>query len=63
MMHHGGRLSRRMWICIALVAVAAMALIAGLSGGWIVLPLLGCAAMMGVMVWMMGGRGHGGGGS
>ena len=56
-------MSTHMAICIALVGVGAALLLAGVTGGWVVLPLVGCMLMMGVMMWMMmGGMGHGDGG-
>lgn len=50
-----------MWICVGLIGVAVVALAVGLSGSWIILPLIGCVAMMGMMMWMMmRGMGHSG---
>jgi len=50
-----------MWLCAAVVAVALVLVLATGSGAWALLPLLGCAVMMGAMMWMMmggmGGRG------
>ena len=47
------------WMCVAVVLVLATG-----SGAWFVLPALGCALMMGAMMWMMmGGMGGRGGGS
>jgi hypothetical protein len=46
-------------VCVGLIAVAL--LIVALGGGSAVLiPAIGCAAMMGVMVWMMMRGGSGG---
>ena len=51
------------WMCAAAVAVALVLVLATGSGAWFVLPALGCALMMGAMMWMMisgmGGRGGG----
>jgi len=48
-----------MWLCAAVVALVLV--LATGSGAWALLPLLGCAVMMGAMMWMMmggmGGRG------
>jgi hypothetical protein len=47
-----------------MVAVALVLVFATGSGAWFLLPALGCALMMGAMVWMMvGGMGGRGGGS
>ena len=52
------------WMCVAVVAVALVLVFATGSGAWFVLPFLGCALMMGAMMWMMmGGMGGRGGGS
>ena len=51
-----------MLLCLAFV-VAGIVLVAAGAGSLAVLPVLGCAAMMGAMVWMMmrsGGSGGGG---
>ena len=46
------------WMCVAVVAVALVLVLASGSGTWFLLPALGCALMMGAMMWMMlGGRG------
>ena len=46
------------WMCVAVVAVALVLVLVSGSGTWFVLPALGCALMMGAMMWMMmGGRG------
>jgi hypothetical protein len=44
-----------MAFCGVLV-IAGIALVAAGAGAFAFLPALGCAAMMGVMVWMMVGR-------
>lgn len=50
-----------MLVCAVLVA-AGIVLVATGASALAVLPALGCAAMMGMMVWMMfRGGGHGGG--
>ena len=49
-----------LWICAVLVGVGIVLVVAGASS-LAFLPALGCAAMMGMMVWMMvRGVGHGG---
>jgi hypothetical protein len=48
-----------MWVCVALLGVGMVAVMVGATGTWVVLPLVGCMLMMGVMMWMMGGMGHG----
>ena len=46
------------WMCVAVVAVALVLVLVSDSGTWFLLPALGCALMMGAMMWMMlGGRG------
>lgn len=47
-----------MWVCVALAAAAVMAIAVSVSGTWIILPLIGCLAMLGMMMWMMMGTGH-----
>ena len=54
-----------MYICAGLVVVGIVLVTAGASA-FAFIPALGCALMMGMMVWMMlrpGGHGHGHGGS
>jgi hypothetical protein len=46
----------------AVFVVAGIALVAAGAGALAFLPALGCVAMMGLMVWMMIGRGGGDGG-
>ena len=49
------------WACVALVTAGAILVATG-AGAVAIIPVLGCAAMMGAMVWMMmrgGGRGGG----
>jgi len=46
-------------LCAAFI-VAGVVLVATGAGALAFLPALGCAAMMGLMVWMMVGRGGGG---
>jgi hypothetical protein len=47
--------------CLVFIA-AGIALVAAGAGAFAFLPVLGCAAMMGAMVWMMvRSRGSGGG--
>ena len=54
-------MSTHMAICVGLIGVGAVLLFAGVTGAWLVLPLVGCMLMMGMMMWMMmGGMGHGG---
>lgn len=50
-----------MLICLGLVA-AGVALVAAGVEALAFIPMIGCALMMGMMVWMMtrGGDGHGG---
>ncbi|WP_217914778.1 hypothetical protein [Miltoncostaea marina] len=51
--------TKRMWVFAALVA-AIIALAAVGAGGWLLLLVVGCIAVMGAMVWMMlGGAGDG----
>lgn len=53
----------RMLICAGLAAVVIVLLAAG-AGAFVLIPVLGCALMMGMMVWMMvRPGGHGGGGA
>ena len=54
------KMSKYMWVCVALLGVGMVAVMVGATGTWVVLPLVGCMLMMGVMMWMMGGMGHGG---
>ena len=43
-----------MLVCAALLAVGVLLLATGAGGGGLaVLPFLGCALMMGAMMWMM----------
>jgi H+/Cl- antiporter ClcA len=44
--------SWHMLLCVAFV-VASVVLVAAGAGALVFLPILGCAAMMGAMVWMM----------
>lgn len=48
-----------MFACIALAGLGGILLVAGMTGAWVLLPFLGCMLMMGSMVWMMAGMGHG----
>jgi hypothetical protein len=51
--------TKRMWVCAALVA-AIIALAAVGAGGWLLLLVIGCIAVMGAMVWtVLGGAGGG----
>jgi hypothetical protein len=50
-----------MIVCAALI-VAGIVLVATGAGAVALLPALGCAAMMGMMIWMMIGAGGGRGG-
>jgi hypothetical protein len=50
--------SQHMWICGALVAVA-LAVVAFGGSAAILIPALGCALMMGGMMWMMMRMGSG----
>ena len=61
MIEQAKKMGKMMWICLALAAVAVVAIIGGVSGSWAFLPfLLICGAMMGMMMWMMmGGMGRG----
>jgi hypothetical protein len=52
------KMSTHMIACIALIGLGAVLLVAGVTGAWVLLPLLGCMLMMGWMMWMMGGMGH-----
>jgi uncharacterized membrane protein len=52
-------MSTRLIACVALIGVGAVLLVAGATGARVVLPLLGCVLMMGWMMWMMVGMGHG----
>ena len=47
-----------MALCVVFV-VAGIALVTAGAGALAFLPALACAAMMGLMVWMMMGRGGG----
>lgn len=51
------------WICGAMIAVA-LVVVAATGNGFVLLPALGCLAMMAMMMWMMGsmmgGHAHGG---
>jgi hypothetical protein len=49
-----------MWICGALIAVAVLVVAVG-GSAWILIPALGCMAMMGTMMWMMMRMGSGNG--
>jgi len=49
-----------MCLCVAFIATGALLAVAGLGGAWTLLPAVGCAAMMGMMIWMMLGMRHGG---
>jgi hypothetical protein len=66
MIEQAKKMGTGMWICVGLIGVgligvAVVALAVGLSGSWIILPLIGCVAMMGMMMWMMmRGMGHSG---
>ncbi len=61
MIEQAKKMGAMMWICVGLVAVAVLAIVAGVTGAWIVLFLVPCMLMMGMMMWMMmGGMGHGG---
>lgn len=52
-------MSTHMAICIGLIGVGGLLLMAGVTGAWVFLPLVGCMLMMGVMMWMVvGGMGH-----
>lgn len=52
-----------MLICAGLAAVVIVLVAAG-AGAFAFIPVLGCALMMGMMVWMIvRPGGHGGGGS
>ena len=53
------KMSTHMIACIALIGLGAVMLVAGVTGAWILLPLFGCMLMMGWMMSMMGGMGHG----
>jgi hypothetical protein len=44
--------SQHMWICGALVAVALVIVAFG-GSAYVLIPALGCMAMMGAMMWMM----------
>jgi hypothetical protein len=46
-----------MWMCAALV-VAALGLVLITGSGLAFAPLIGCVAMMVVMIWMMGAMGR-----
>lgn len=48
---------RHLSICLGLVAVGVMLVAAG-ADAFAFIPALGCALMMGMMVWMMVRPGH-----
>lgn len=50
--------SWHMLICLALI-VAAIVLVASGAGAIVLIPAIGCALMMGAMVWMMTRSGGG----
>ena len=57
-MKHG----KHMLVC-AVFAAAAIVLVSAGAGAFVFVPALGCALMMGMMIWMMmrpGGHGRGG---
>ena len=41
-----------MWMCGAMIVVA-IAAVAATGNAFVLLPALGCLAMMGMMMWMM----------
>jgi len=43
--------SHHMWVSIAGIAVMVAALTLALGGGWLALPLLGCAVVTTMMIW------------
>ena len=49
---------KMMWGCMAIIALALILAAAGANAA-ILLPAVGCLAMMGAMMWMMGGMGRG----
>ncbi len=49
----------RRWVFVSLIAAALALVVAGVTGAWIILFLVPCMLMMGMMMWMMGGMGHG----
>lgn len=51
--------TKRMWVCAALVA-AIIALAAVGAGGWLLLLVIGCIAVMGAMVCTVLGGADGG---
>ena len=54
MLGHGAH----MWMCGAMIAVA-LVVVAATGNAFVLLPALGCVAMMAMMMWMMmsmGGR-------
>ena len=53
-------MSRHMVICLALLGIGVVAVAAGATGAWVVLPIVGCMLMMGWMMWAMGGMRNGG---
>jgi peptidoglycan/LPS O-acetylase OafA/YrhL len=60
MIEQAKKTGKMMWICVALIAVAAVLLVAGVTGAWVILFIVPCMLMMGMMMWMMmGGTGHG----
>jgi hypothetical protein len=60
MINQAKRMGTMMWVCVAGAAVAVLAIVAGVTGAWIILFLVPCMLMMGMMMWMMGGLGRGG---
>jgi hypothetical protein len=49
----------QMWICGAVIALAVVVVAVG-GSAFILIPALGCMAMMGAMMWMMMRMGGGG---
>jgi hypothetical protein len=49
-----------MWICGAFIGIAVVVVALG-GSAWILIPALGCMAMMGAMMWMMMRMGSGNG--
>jgi hypothetical protein len=47
-----------MAICFGLLGAGVLLVVAGVTGVWVLLPLVGCMLMMGMMMWIMGGSGH-----
>lgn len=61
MIEQAKKMGKMMWGCVALIAVVGVLFVGGVSGSWVFLPfLIMCVAMMGMMMWMMMGSGHGG---